>query len=239
MRSRGSETLSPMFVAPLWFGGRRIRAHPWSFVAVAVALAAAGTLIGWTSVRAAEAQENSVRAGLQRLPPARGAFRVVYYTLPFERDVRRSRVTSTMRTFADIGSRPRRVRIWHSLERGNPLGTRLVVVNDVRHDFVIQEGRRPSRCKDGLCEAVSLRGSQPIGAHVRLAPRAVAVVVGRGRLRPGLVPDRSDLGPRALLVNGISSRFAAIAAPHGSTVVTTSFLHPQRVHGYALGGVRT
>lgn len=227
-----------MLVASLWFGIRRIKANLWSFVAVVVALGAAGALIGWASVRAAEAQEQSVQRRLQALTPTQRAFRVVYYTLPFEGDVRRPRVMSAMRSFADIGERLRRVRIWHSLERGNPLGTRLVVVSDVRDDVIVREGRRPSRCETGVCEAVSLTGSQPIGARVRLASGAAVVVVGRGSLRAGLVPDHSDLGARALLVNGISRPLFTVASPHGSTVVTTSLLDPRRVHGYALGSLR-
>jgi hypothetical protein len=144
-----------------------------------------------------------------------------------------------MQSFADVASAPLRVQIWHSLEVDNPLGTRLVVVTDVRREVVVHEGRRPSRCETGACEALSLVGSQPVGAHVRLGRHAVAVVVGRASLRRGLVPDRSDLGGRALLVNGISKPFAKLAAPHGSTVVTTAFLDPRRVHAYALGGLRT
>lgn len=226
-----------MLTAPLSFGLRRIRAHPWSFAAVAVALGAGGALIGWASVRAAEAQEAAARVGLRALPPATRAFRVVYYTLPFESDFRRPRVAAAMRSFADVGSAPRRVQIWHSLERGNPLGMRLAVVADVRRDVVVQDGRPPSRCKTGVCEAVSVAGSEPVGTRVRLGGRAVAIVVGRGSLRRGLVPDRSELGSHALLVDGISRRLLAVAEPHGSTVVTTSFLDPQRVQGYALGSL--
>ena len=228
----------PMFVTPLLFGARRIRARPWSFAAVAVALGAAGALIGWATVRAAEAQEDSVRAGVQALPPAKRSFRVVYFTLPFEPDTRAPAVAAAMGSFADVGSAPRRIRIWHSLEPGNPLGTRLVVTTDVARDVGLRAGRPPSRCTTHVCEAVSLAGSQPTGARVRLGPRAVAVVVGRGSLRPGLVPDRGELGQSALLVNGISRPLGAVAAPHGSTVVTTSFLDPRRIHGYVLGDLR-
>jgi hypothetical protein len=223
----------PMSLTPLLFGARRIRAHPWSFAAVALALAAAGALIGWASVRAAEGQEESVRVRLQALPAAQRSFRVLYYTLPFERDVRAPGVMESMRSFADVGSAPRRIRIWHSLERGNPVGTRLVVTTDVARDLVVRAGRAPSPCETGVCEAVSVAGLDPIGARVRLAPDALAVVVGQGSLRPGLVPG-SETGRRALLVHGISRPFAAAAAPHGSTVVTTSLLDPRRIHGYAL-----
>src|SRR5439155_696856 len=61
-----------------------------------------------------------------------------------------------------------------------------------------------------------------------------AVVVGKGPLDPALVPDRSELGDRPLLVRSLTKRLEPLFLRPGSTVVTTAALDPRRVRGYAL-----
>jgi hypothetical protein len=221
---------------PLFVAARRIRARPWTSAALVVALAAAGTLLGWGGIRAAQAQEQSIRARFHDLAPQRRAFRVLYYTLPFDRDVRAAPVAATVRSFRDVAPVARRIRIWHSVVPDDPTGMRLVVPANIRRDVRLVAGRFPALCRTARCEVVAVAGKTPIGAHIRLG-RVTAVVVGRGRISATAAPD-TEVATKAIAVDGVSQPFAALAAPQGSTVVVTAPLVASRVHAYALGRLR-
>src|SRR5439155_10359471 len=190
--------------APVAFALRRLWARPLSSLALVVALASAGGLVGWSSLTAATSQEQSVRMRLQTLPPGGRSLQVVYFTVPPESDFRARTVREAVAGFADITRHPHRIRVWHSIEPGNPLGTRIVLPDDAESEVSVDRGRLPSRCGGRICEALTLTGEARVGTRVRLGPKTTALIVGRGSLRPGLVGDRSELGRRALLVRSLS-----------------------------------
>jgi hypothetical protein len=223
--------------APLVFAARRLRARPLSSVGLVAALAAAAALIGWSSLTAATSQEDNVRTQLERLPPGQRSLEVVYFTVPPEKYFRAPPVGDTVAGFSDVTGPARRVRVWHSIERGNPLGTRIVQVDALSSEVAVEQGRLPSSCGQ-TCEAFALTGHDRPGSHVRLGPRVTATIVGRGNLRPGLLPDPTELGRRALLVSRLSPALRRIVEQHGSTVVITAALDPRRVRGFSLAPLR-
>jgi hypothetical protein len=220
--------------APLFFAYRRIRARPLTFLATVAALGGAVALIGWSSLTAAAAQEDSVHAELSELPPAQRSLRVLYFIVAGEADYRAGAVADAIAAFRDVTARPRRVRISHSIEPDRPQGTRVVVVDDLGADVVLRTGRLPTGC----CEAVVLAGQAKVGGTVRLSPRLRVRIVGSGTLRRGLVPDRSELGRRALLVPSFAGELGRLVTEHGSTVITTARLEPGRVRAFGLSGLR-
>ena len=223
---------------PIAFAWRRLRTRPLSTFALVLSLGGAAALIGWSSLTAATAQEDSVRAHLARLPPGERSLEVVYFTVPPEADFRAPTVTDAVRGFGDVTGPIHRIRIWHSIVPNNPLGTRIVLADDPSSDVAAHAGRLPSSCAGARCEALALTGSEPVGSRVPLGPHVTATIVGRGSLRPGLVRDRTQLGQQALLVRSLSPRLRAIVAEHASTVATTAALDPGRVHAFSLGNVR-
>ena len=223
--------------APALFAIRRMRTRPVSLAALAAALASAGALIGWSSLEAALSQEKSVRLELRSLPPKYRSFRVLYYTLPLEADFRAVPVQDSFRGFAPVTAPVRRVTVWHSIERNNPLGTRLVVTSEPGNDVVVDSGRLPSGCRGRVCEAMSLRGSQRLGERLPLGKRRFALIVGRGSLRPQVLPDRSELGKKALLVQTLAPPLQPLVKEHGSTVIYSAALDPAKVHGFELASL--
>ena len=221
-------------LASFFFAWRRIRARPLVFAAVVLALGGAVALIGWSSLTAADAEETSVRARLAELSAGARSFAVTYFTVAQEPDFRGTRVADAVRGFRDVTATARRVRISHSIEPDRPLGTRLVVVDDLRADVVLRAGRLPSGC----CEAVALTERAPPGTAMRLGPNLRVRIVGRGTLRRGLVPDRSELGRHALLVRSFDGALGRLVEAAGSTVITTARLEPERVHAFALAELR-
>ncbi len=215
------------------FALRRVRATPlWTLVLLATFAVAAG-LIGWSGLAGAVAQENSVRTRIAELPPQARAIRVVYFTLPEEGDYRAPRIAEFFDAFRAVTKPARRVRIWHSVDPGDPLGTRLVVARTPGDEVAVQRGRLPQGCRRDVCEALALTGGGRIGSRIALPTGAFAVIVGRGSLHPGVAPA-SELGRDALLVRSASGRLARVVREHGSTVVTTATLRPRRVHGFSL-----
>src|SRR6266545_5571879 len=143
-------------VAPTLLAVLRLRARPFS--ALALAVAGAGALIGWSSLTAALSQAKSVRLALKETPPKYRSLRVVYYTLPQESDYRARTVADALHAFARVTTPLRRVRVWHSIERNDPLGTRLVVAQAPRADVVVASGRLPRGSRGRVCEALALTG---------------------------------------------------------------------------------
>ena len=221
--------------APFAFALRRMRMRFFSVLALTAALAGAGTLIGWSSLTSALAQEKSVRLQLRSQPQTYRSLDVRYYTLPGESDYRAGRVEATFRSFDDVVPPARRVQVWHSLDPDNPNGIRLVVAREARQDVVVRSGRLPQGCRHRVCEALALTGRERLGQRIALGKRRFALIVGRGSLEPRTLPDASDdLGTSALLVRAVSSTLRPLVAEDGSTVIYSSPLDPNRVRGYGL-----
>jgi hypothetical protein len=202
------------------------------------ALAAAGALIGSSSLTAALAQERSVRVELNSLPARYRSIHVRYYTLPLEGDFRAPAVEQALHDFAASTTPLRRVQVWHSIEPNNPQGTRLVIAGAPRRDVALTKGRLPRGCRARTCEAVVLSGRWQPGARVALGRHRFALVVGRGSLPPDVLPDRRQLGREALLVHSLARPLERLVRDDGSTVVYSAALDPDRVRGFELGGLR-
>jgi hypothetical protein len=218
--------------APAAFAWRRLRARPLSVGALVLALAAAGALIGWSSIAAALAQDRNVELRLGELAPGYRAVHVAYNTLPFESDLRGERAELAFRSFADSTGPVGSVRVWHSIETNKPAGIRVVVARDPVHDVVVTRGRLPAGCDANVCEVLALTERGRVGRRIRLPEGRTGLVVGRGSLRPGTLPSASLLGSHALLVRGVPRALAPLLATHTSTVVYSAVLDPERVHGF-------
>jgi hypothetical protein len=223
--------------APLAFGLRRMRVRPFSTAALVATLAAAGALIGWSSLGAALAQEKNVRAQLQSVPPTYRSLRVRYYTLPLEGDFRAGRVEKLFHDFADVTRPPGRVQIWHSLDPNDPNGLRLAVAAHPRTDVELDAGRLPRSCSGRVCEAVVLRGRGQLGDRIALGKGRTAAVVGHGSLRPEALPDRTELARETLLIRSLDRPLLPLVRGDGSTVYYSAALEPDRVRGFQLGGL--
>jgi hypothetical protein len=222
-------------VAPLHLALRRLRERPFVVAATVAAVAGAGALIGWSSLAAGLAQEQNVRLRLRELPTAARAIRVVYTTPPLEGDRDAARVRSAFRRLGDVTEPSRAVRVWHPLAPADERGTRVVVSARPLRDVTVAAGRLPrARCRNGVCEGLSLAGRHRIGRRVRIGPIAV-VVVGRGALDAAALADRSLLGRRAVLLRTMPRPLRLFARSRvGTTVVATAPLDPERVHGSGL-----
>jgi hypothetical protein len=223
--------------APLAFALRRLRVRPFSTAALIATLAAAGGLIGWSSLGAALAQEKNVRAQLQSTPPTYRSLRVRYYTLPLEGDFRAGKVESVFHGFTDVTAAPARVQIWHSLDPNNPNGLRLAVAARPGTDVDLHSGRLPLTCSGRVCEAVVLRGRRQVGDRIALGRGRTAVVVGRGSLRPEVLPDQTELARETLLIRSVDRPLLPLVRGAGSTVFYSAALEPDRVRGFDLGGL--
>jgi hypothetical protein len=221
--------------APIFLALRRIRARPLSAAGLALAFASAAALIGWSSLIAAQSQEESVRQSLA--DPATRPFQVRYYTLPLEQDFRSDEVNRTFADFADVTLPPRRIRVSHSIEADNPLGTRLVTAREPQADLAVRKGRLPARCHASTCEVLALRGTEGVGDRVNLGGDVSAIVVGVGSLRAELLPDPSELGSKAFFLRSLPPQLQALVTQHGSTVVTSAALNAREVHGYELDDI--
>src|SRR5919204_325619 len=156
--------------APLVFAARRLRARPLASAGLVVALAAAAALIGWSSLTAATSQESNVRTQLERLPPGLRSFEVVYFTVPPEADSRAATVRETVAGFRDVTGPVRQIRVWHSIEPGNPLGTRIVLPDAPAAEVTVHDGRLPSSCGVQACVAIAdlEHGDSLVRAHAPL-----------------------------------------------------------------------
>ncbi|HEY3184081.1 MAG TPA: hypothetical protein VGJ77_14665 [Gaiellaceae bacterium] len=225
-----------LLAPPVGFALRRLRARPLQVVGLVLALAAAAGLVGWSSVEAALAQETSVRLRLAERPPGARSFRVVAFTQPGAPD-RRAEIERAFAGLRDVTAPARSVRVWHSIDPNDAAGTRLVTVRE-RDDLVLESGRRPHGCRGDVCEVVVLTGNEELGARVPLRRAATALVVGRGRLRTGILPSTTELGARALYVRSVGGPLAPLVRNDGSTVATAAPLRPLRVHAADLPRLR-
>jgi hypothetical protein len=218
------------------FALRRLRARPLQVGGLILALAAAAGLIGWSSVETSLAQETSVQLRLAERPPGARSFRVVAFTQAGAPDSRPT-IERAFSGLRDVTAPARSVRVWHSIDPDDAAGIRLVTIGE-RDDLVLDAGRRPRGCRGRVCEVVVLTGTGRLGDRVPLRRSAVALVVGRGRLRAGILPSTTELGSRALYVRSVGGLLAAVLRNDGSTVATSAPLRPERVHAADLPRLR-
>jgi hypothetical protein len=206
---------------------RRVRARPLMVVGVGLALAGAGTLVGWSSLRAEVAQERSVRVRLAELAPERRALRVAYHLVPDQADLSSRPVAAFYRRFAPVTAGVQRVRVFSPIAPRDERGVRLVVASTPK---VVEAGRLPRGCDGRRCEALALAGRYRLGERVALGDGTVAVIVGRGGLRAQGV----YLGSRALLVASAGGPLGALLRYRGATVTASAPLDPRAVHASGL-----
>jgi hypothetical protein len=222
---------------PLFLALRRLRARPFAALGLTLALAGAAGLIGWSSLTAALSQEDSVRRQLVERSSGAPSVQVLYYTLPLENDFRAPTVNDAFAGLAPFTTRARRVQISHSIEPGDPLGTRIAVAREPRADVVVRTGRLPTGCSADVCETLALKGGS-VGDRLALGNEMRAVVVGVGSLRRELLPDPSQLAQQTLLLRSLPKTLRQLVLAHGSTVVVSAELDPHEVRGYRLDEVR-
>src|SRR5205823_6415640 len=149
------------------------------------------------------AQERNVRSHLRDTPAIDRSLRITYSTQPFEPDTDAATVAATVRSFQDVMTAGRLVRIWHPVEPPDETGTRVVVAREPQVDVDLAAGRLPATgCARGVCPALALVGQYHLGEHVRLGGTSMRIV-GLGSLRPQALADRSQLGRQALLVRSL------------------------------------
>lgn len=226
-----------LLVAPLVFGLRRMRSRPLAVAVVAVSLAAAAGLIGWSSIAAALSQEENVRLRLSEVGSDERSLQVVYHLPVGAGDLRQGDVDAFFRKFAEVTEAPRRVSMLHSV---GPNGVRLVAVGEPERDVAISSGRLPTGCTARSCEALALAGTFRVGQTIALGPKVSVRIVGRGSVRPPALPLDSEALPRtpeltneALLVRNLMP-FAQFVKDTGTSVATTAALDPNAVRGSAL-----
>jgi hypothetical protein len=229
-------------VAPITLAFRRIRARPLATVAVSLAVAGAGVLIGWSSLAAALAQEENVRQRVAELPPDERAIQVVYHLVPFEFRLpsagdKEESVSVLLSELGEVREDPYRVQLWSQVEEG----VRFVVAGDPAEDVTVADGRLPAGCRRDVCEALALGGEFATGERIRLTERAAVRIVGTGALRPAAYPTGEgalasipDPGDRAVLVPAIEGPLIDLLEASGSSVVTTAPLDPGSLHGSEL-----
>jgi hypothetical protein len=226
-------------VVPVRFAIRRLRARPFTAVGIVIALAAAGALVGGSSLRAALAHEDAVRLRLAELSPVERSLAVLHNVPALRTDGKADEIRRTLGALADVTATPRRFQVWHS-ERVTESGLRLAVTGDLRADTLIRTGRLPAGCDGRVCEALAIRGEFGLGQRVALGHGAVARVVGRGSLRPEALPDtarlgaRIVLGDRTLLVRRLDPPLQRVVSERGTSILTTAALDPGAVHAAQL-----
>jgi hypothetical protein len=217
-----------------------MRERPLSFAVIALALAGAATLLGWSSVAGALSHEENVRLRLTELRPEERAVQVVYHLTAGERDERGSAVARFFEEIEHLTTSARRVELWHSI--GPQI--RVVVPGELVEDTVVTRGRRPTGCHGGVCEALALAGDFAVGQRLRLGNNAVVEIVGRGSLNREALPLETEALPRtpeltsrALLVASLDPPLAGLARDSGSSFVTTAPLDPTAIHAADLRSV--
>jgi hypothetical protein len=221
-------------------------------IVIVVALAAAGGLIGWSSIAAALSQESNVRLRLGELPSDERSLQVVYHLAPGESDgllpdspvgaapATRSRSAAVGRffdEFADVVPTRRSVQLWHSLGPG----LRVFVADDMDAAMAVTRGRLPAGCRHGMCEALALAGDLGLRERVPLGAGAALRIVGFGSFRREALPEGSEalprtpeLGTTAVLVRSLGAPLEPLTRETGSSVVTTASFDAKALHGSEL-----
>src|SRR5918912_2505750 len=114
-----------LLLAPVRLALRRVRERPLVAAATALAVAAAGGLVGWSSLAAARSQERSVRLHLREVAPAQRAVRAVYSTPPLELDRDEAPVRGELARLGRLVESRHVVRIWHPVAPADESGVRL------------------------------------------------------------------------------------------------------------------
>lgn len=209
-------------MTPAFIAFRRLRSRPLVVVVVVVALAGAGGLVGWSSLRAQQAQERNIRARLADVAADDLAVHVVHHVVHDQPDAS-ARVEAFFRRFASVTAPPRGVRVFSPIAPNDERGVRLVVASAPTR---VGAGRLPRRCAGTTCEALALSGRFRLGERVRLGGGTVAVVVGRGVLRAAGV----DVGRQALLVASVANRLGTLLEHRSATVTVSAALDRRAIH---------
>lgn len=204
-------------LAPARFAARRVAARPFVVGGLALALALAATLVGWSSIAAALAHEENVRLRLREASVDDRAFHVAYTVGVGGTDWPAADVSATLARLEAVTERPRRVRIWHG-EGATAAGVRLVESDSV----ALGSGRLPSsECPSAICEALALAGDFRLGEVVDVDERTRVQVVGTGSLPPAALPDPAQLGPRAAEVLSVrgGGRLRSVSVGRAATLL--------------------
>jgi hypothetical protein len=217
-------------LVPVRFALRRVGARPLSLAGLALALAGAAALIGWSSISAALAHEENVRLRLQEAALQDRSFHVAYTIEALGSDWAADPVAASLDRLGPVIGPAAHVRIWHS--RGATSGgVRFVAAEDI----VVSAGRAPSAgCPRGVCETLALAGDYQVGQLVRIDEEMSVRVVGTGSLPAAALPNPEELGRRALLIGPLSDRLEDHLQKRGSTVLVTAPLDAEAVRGTAL-----
>jgi hypothetical protein len=223
--------------APVRFAFRRMRERRVSFAALTLALAGAAALMAWSSVTAALSQEENVRLRLREVAPDARSLEAVYHLLPYQPAAEPiARLDAFVGEFDEVTEPAHRLRVWQPVEGG----VHLVASRAPTSDTVVEVGRLPMGCRRNVCEALALTGDFAVGQRIELG-HVVAIVVGRGSIRPEALPigpdalaGGPDLGDRALLVRSIDAPLADLLAPRGNTIVTTAAVDPEKIEASEL-----
>ncbi len=231
-----------LVVLPVLVALRRLRARPGSFAAVLLAAAAAGGLVGWSSVEAALSQQRHVERRLAEVPPGRRALRTVSYLVATMPDLSSGPARRTLGSFRDVTLAPQSVRVFSPVAARSGAGVRLVVPDAERRELDVAAGRRAAPCRASPCEAVALTQALPIGTTVRFPGGFALRVVGRGAVGADALPDSVrpwEAGERALLVDGEPPPLQRLLREHGSVVVRSAALRPRAVRASELQALAT
>jgi hypothetical protein len=227
---------------PVRFAFRRMRERPLSVAVVALALAGAAALMGWSSLAAALSHEENVRLRFEELAPIDRTVQVVYSNLPRQEDASAISVDEVFSDLEAVVEPPRRLRIWHA-QGATISGLRLAATDDPATTVLATSGRLPSGCRRRGCEALALAGDFRLGQRVLLTEGFVLRIVGLGSLHPEALPDPSELGTHVLFIpRRLGTRkpespigpLAPILRERGSTVVATAPLDNGAVRGSRL-----
>jgi hypothetical protein len=177
-----------------------------------------------------------VRLRLAERPPGARSFRVVAFTQPEAADPR-PQIEHAFARLRDVTAPARSVRVWHSIDPNDAAGIRLVTAREA-DDLVLESGRRPRGCRGRVCEVAVLTGNEELGASLPLGRAATALVVGRGRLRAGILASTTELGGHAVYVRSVGGPLAPLVRDDGSTVATAAVFRPGRIHAADLPRLR-
>jgi hypothetical protein len=223
------------FLTPLALGLRRLRVRWLQGVGLAVAFAAAGSVIALGSVTAALAHEENVELRLAEEEPAARALAVSARHAAFADVGGADVIAATLAGFERVAEPVRRVRVWSPIAPTDESGIRVVVPENAaaRREVVVRAGRLPGPCEGSLCEGLVLVGGRRVGEVVPLGQGVKLRIAGAGVLTSRALPSGDVLGEQAVLLPD-EGALQALLADRSGTVLSTLVLDPDAVRGYEL-----
>ncbi len=215
------------------FALRRLRHQPLQLTLLVVALAAAGAIVGTSSIVGALALESSVHDQIAAASPAQRALEVEYRLTPGG-GIGTSRASSRLLArFRAVTTAPAAVQVWDPVAPADERGTHLVVApaGAVR----LSSGRLPRGCVRKTCQALALSGGYKLGQRVPLGRGVSLWIVGLGSATNAALPDQALLAGNSAFVPRVGGTpLARVESGSGSTVSQTALLIPGSVHGWQL-----